>query len=201
MLNLTFNRTRERQDDKPAPKISPRNITGSRVNIPSGMNPAAKLSDLIDALEFDSDESTTRFDRQTGSIVRVVNSLLSAVEEGNEADDVDLPDWEKEEVDIARAIVADAGDRFIGVPDKFDFHEYRHMERFIRTVDDAEAAERLWRAIKGKGAFRYFKDTASRLKLLDKWYRYRDAAIKECVMEWAKVNEVPFVDDLRQDKS
>jgi hypothetical protein len=35
------------------------------------------------------------------------------------------------------------------------------MERFIGTVENAEAAEQLWRAIKGKGAFRYFKDTAS----------------------------------------
>ena len=33
--------------------------------------PPAKLSDLIDPLEFDSEEHVTRFDRQTGRIVIV----------------------------------------------------------------------------------------------------------------------------------
>jgi hypothetical protein len=53
------------------------------------------------------------------------------------------------------------------------------MERFIGAVEDAQASEQLWRAIKGKGAFRYLKDTASRLDLLERWYRYRDEAMRE----------------------
>ena len=35
------------------------------------MNPTAKLSDLMDSLEFDSPEQVTRFGRQTGRIVSV----------------------------------------------------------------------------------------------------------------------------------
>jgi hypothetical protein len=45
------------------------------------------------------------------------------------------------------------------------------MERFICTVADGQAADQLWRAIKGKGAFRYFKDTAHRLDLLKQWFQ------------------------------
>ena len=73
------------------------------------------------------------------------------------------------------------------------------MERFIGTVADAEAAEQIWRAVKGKGAFRYFKDTASRLGLLKQWYRYRDDAMKEFVVEWAQAREIPFVDDMQRE--
>jgi Uncharacterised protein family (UPF0158) len=69
------------------------------------------------------------------------------------------------------------------------------MERFIGTVENAGAAEQLWRAIKGKGAFRYFKDTASRLGLLKQWYQYRDEAMREFVRDWAEAHQVPFVDD------
>jgi hypothetical protein len=43
------------------------------------MNPSAKLSELIDALEFESEESVTRFDRQTGRIVSVDRHILSVV--------------------------------------------------------------------------------------------------------------------------
>jgi hypothetical protein len=74
------------------------------------------------------------------------------------------------------------------------------MERFIGTVESAEEAEQLWRAIKGKGAFRYFKDTASRLGLLEDWFRYRDESMKEFVVEWAEANHVTYEDDTRKER-
>ena len=86
------------------------------------MNPPAKLSDLMDSLEFDSPEQVTRFDRQTGRIVSVERSILSAVEEGEKNELTDAPEWQKPEVEIARAICEDSGERFIDAPDKFDFH-------------------------------------------------------------------------------
>jgi hypothetical protein len=155
-----------------------------------------KLSELIEALEFDSDERVTRVDLQNGCVVVVENSVIGAVEGGDDAALQDLPDWEREQLEIARAIVEDSGERFVDAPDKFDFHEYRHMERFIGTVEDSAAAEQLWRAIKGKGAFRYFKDTASRLGLLKQWYQYRDEAVKQFVVEWAEAHQVSIVDDV-----
>jgi hypothetical protein len=165
------------------------------------MNPSAKLSELIDALEFESEESVTRFDRQTGRIVSVDRHILSAFEEGEPDKLGDLPDWQKEGLEIAKAVAEDAGERFIDAPDKFDFHEYRHMERFIGSVENAQAAEELWRAIKGKGAFRYFKDTARRLGLLDQWCRYRDESVKEHVIAWAEANQVTVEDDTQNRKT
>ena len=155
----------------------------------------AKLSELIEALEFDSDERVAKVDLQNGCVVMVECSVLDAVEEGDQEFLGDVPDWQKDEVEIARAIVADSGERFVAAPDKLDFHEYRQMERFVGTVEDCAAAEQLWRAIKGKGAFRYFKDTASRLGVLQQWYRYRDNAMKEYVRDWAEAYQIPIMDD------
>jgi hypothetical protein len=159
-----------------------------------------KLSELIEALEFDSEESVSFVDLQNGGVVTVDRSLLSALEEGDEASLTDVPAWQESELEIARAIIADSGERFVDAPDKFDFHEYRHLERFIVMVEDAGAAEQLWRAIKGKGAFRYFKDTAHRLGLLEQWYQYRADALKEYVTDWAEARSVPFLDDLKARK-
>lgn len=160
------------------------------------MNPPAKLSDLIEALEFDSPMHIMYFDRQTGHVVSVDRDVMSGIEEGDEERLRGLPEWQKEEVEIARAICDNNDERFINAPDKFDFNEYHHMERFIETVEDGETAEALWRAIKGRGAFRYFKDTADRLGLLDRWFRYRDEVMKEFVISWAEANNVPFEDDV-----
>ena len=97
-------------------------------------------------------------------------------------------------------IVADDGSLFLPPPDKFEFHEYRVMEEFIRSIDDNEAANQLWRAIKGHGAFRYFKDTLHRLGIQQSWYDYLEEAQREFVIEWAKENNVPFEDDLRKSR-
>ena len=156
-----------------------------------------KLSALIEALEFDFEETRTFVDLENGCVVMVQRSVLSDMEEGDEEALSDLPDWQKDEVEIARAIVADSGKRFVTPPDKYEFHEYRQMERFIGTVRNAGAADQLSQAIRGKGAFRYFKDTADRLGLLNQWFQYRNDAMKEFVVDWAEDNNVPYEDDVK----
>lgn len=155
-----------------------------------------KLSELVEVVDFDFEELVRRVDLQEGRVVTLDRSILDAVENDEEESLANVPDWQRGEVDLAKAIVADAGKRFVNAPDKFDFHEYRQMERFIGTVADQMAAEQLWRAIKGKGAFRYFKDTAARLGLLKQWYRYRDSAMKDHVVAWAEAHQVPICDDM-----
>jgi hypothetical protein len=164
------------------------------------MNTRAKLSDLTESLQFSSDGYVLRYDREQGRTVMTEQTLLSALEEGRDEKELlmELPDWQQEQVQIAKAILEDANDRFIDPPSKFDFHEYRHMERFIGSLDDASAADQLWRAIKRPGAFRSFKGTAARLNLLQRWYEYRDAAMKQFVIGWAEDNDVPYEDDLVQ---
>jgi hypothetical protein len=159
-----------------------------------------KLSELISAIEGQSEENVTRVDLKTGEVVMVDEFVLHALEEDDEEALSDLADWQKPELEIARAMVADSGERFLEPPDKFDFHEYRQMERFIRTVYDPEAADELWRAIKGKRAFRYFKDTVHRLGLREEWCRFRDDALKELVIDWAEAKKVPYEDDLENAK-
>lgn len=150
------------------------------------MTPPVKLYDLTDALEMDSETIGSWLDRKTGEVVIVESEVMDAVEAEEEDD---LLDWQKEELVVARAI--HAGDpRYLALPTKFDFHEYRYMEKFIETVPDADKAGQLWRAIKGKGAFRHFKDTAHRLDVIEDWYRYRDDAMNEFMLRWAEVNEI-----------
>jgi len=165
------------------------------------MNPPAKLSDLILALEMPSEEFRTYFDRKTGAVVLVEETMLSRLEDGEEEDVGDLAEWRKEEYEVAKEIVSDNGSRFIPPPDKFEFHEYRVMEEFIRSMNDEEAADQLWQAIKGRGAFRYFKDTLHRLGIQQSWYDYLEEAQRAFVIEWAEENNVAFEDDLRKSRT
>ena len=160
------------------------------------MKALAKLSELTDALEFQSVARRSYFDRHTGRIVSVEDRILSAVEEGEEEALRSRPDWQKEEVETARAIVNHSGDRFIDPPGKFDFNEQRHMERFIEALPNAKAAQELGRAIKGHRPSHHFKDTLYRLGMQDQWFDYRAQARKEFVIAWADANHVPYEDDI-----
>ena len=154
------------------------------------MTPMVKLTDLIDALEMESEEWGSWLDRHTGQIVAIETDVIHAVEAvGEDVVAEKINAGTDEELGAARAICA--GDpRYLALPTQFDFHEYRSMEKFIGAVADAGKADQLWRAIKGKGAFRHFKDTAHRLDLIKDWYRYRDDAMNEFMLRWAEVNQV-----------
>ena len=164
------------------------------------MHPPAKLSNLVLALDMPSEEFCTYFDRKTGAVVSVEKTMLSRLESGEEEDPDDLAEWQEEEYEVAQEIVSDDGSRFLPPPDKFEFHEYRVMEEFIGSIDDNETANQLWHAIKGRGAFRYFKDTLHRLGIQQSWYDYLEEAQREFVIEWAKENNVAFEDDLRKQR-
>jgi hypothetical protein len=162
------------------------------------MTTAVKLSDLTDALEMSSEESGAWLDRQTGQVVVVDDDVLRAVESVDGDTEPKLgSDWQQEQLPAARAI--SAGDpRYLALPDKFDFHEYRYLERFIGTVNDARAADQLWAAIHDKGAFRRFKDIAGHLGLLNAWYLYRDEALTRFMLDWAEAHGIPVEKTPRQ---
>jgi len=162
------------------------------------MNPVAKLSELLESLYISPDsDRNLYFDRQTGETVGVEKSILSAVEEGDEDRLEYVPEWQKPEIEIAKAILEDRSGRFIDPPDPFEFNEYRHMQDFIETIHDSGIAGQLSRSIRGSGAFRRFKNTLMRFRLEKRWYQYRDQAMKEFAIEWAEENDVRYEDDLK----
>ena len=160
------------------------------------MGNRAKLSDLMESLEFPSQEGRFYYDRKESRIVRIDLSLLGEMEDGDEEALSDLPEWQKPEIEIARAILSDRTGRFIDAPDPFDFDEYRLMERFIGTLADNSMANRLYHAIQGQGAFRRFKDTLHQLGIEKQWFEYREKAMKASVIDWAESNGVDFEDDV-----
>ena len=58
-----------------------------------------------------------------------------------------------------------------------------------RGISDA-----LYSAIKGKGAFRRFKDSIIRVDIEDNWYKYREEAIKQVAIYWCQLNQIDFKD-------
>jgi hypothetical protein len=148
-----------------------------------------KLSDIIEGLESQSDESSSFLDKRNGEVVLMTDYAMRAAEENEPFEDV--PDWEKELVSIAKEILADTGD-YIQLPTKYDIDEYSIMENFCMSLERKEIGDILYDLISGSGAFRRFKDAAYKYGVEDEWYKYRDNAMKELAIEWCRQNDIEF---------
>ncbi len=68
------------------------------------------------------------------------------------------------------------------------------MGDFCQIVSDQQKQDILLRAIKGKGAFRRFKDIVIEFQIEDQWYSYRDKRLKQIAIEWCQDNNVRYTE-------
>jgi hypothetical protein len=148
-----------------------------------------KLNDIIEGLEFQSDESSSFLDKTTGKVVLISDYEMRAAEDDDPIED--FPDWQQDLVRIAKEIVDETGN-YIDLPTKFDINEYSIMEKFCLSLNDSEMSDTLYSSIKGSGAFRRFKDAINEYDIADDWYKYRNDALKEIAIEWCPEKGIEF---------
>jgi hypothetical protein len=149
-----------------------------------------KLSDLIEEMDFQSDERSAFLNLTTGAVVSVTDEELRAAE--NDAPLEDFPAWQHDAIRLAGEIVET--DHYLPLPDKFEINEYRIMEHFCLSREDEDMREDLCNAIRGRGAFRYFKDRMHAYGIADEWYQYRDAALKEIAVAWCEAHGIAYTE-------
>lgn len=149
----------------------------------------AKIRDIVDAVDFDSDMSESYLNKRTGDVCTFADEELQAAEENSDLSD--SPEWYREAVNRAKQYIENQDD-YLPLPEKYDFNEYRIMEKFISGIPIEEQSDILFQAIKGKGAFNRFKITLERFALVDQWYEFKEKKLREFVEYWCKENEIEF---------
>src|SRR5580698_2121707 len=93
------------------------------------------IDELIDALEEESESQFGFLDRETGEIHVVSEDALSLSEpeSESEADSIPLPDWQKEEVELARRI--QSSDRYLALPGRWEVNEWNIMSEFCDQIE------------------------------------------------------------------
>ncbi len=153
------------------------------------MSVRVKLDDIIEGLESQSDESFSFLNKKTGEIVLISDYDMRAAENNDPIED--FPEWERDQIIIAREIIAETGD-YIHLPSKYDIDEYRIMEDFCWSLDDTKKGEFLHGLIGGPGTSRRFKDALYKYGIEEDWYKYHSAAIKDIAVDWCKENKIEF---------
>jgi Uncharacterised protein family (UPF0158) len=154
------------------------------------MTPPVKLQDILEGMDFQSDARSSYLNTVTGEVVSIADEELRAAEEDIPLDH--FPAWQHDVIRIAGEILAT--DHYLPLPDRFEINEYRLMERFCLSVDDEDIQGDLCDAIRGRGAFRRFKDRVQAYGMAEEWYRYRDAALREIAMAWCEEHGIVYTE-------
>ena len=125
----------------------------------------------MDELDMMSLEVQSYLSLKTGKIVTISNYI------GSEEDEADIEE---------------NSDNFILLPTQYDINEYSIMEDFIDEIDNNEIKGELYDAIRGKGAFRRFKDTVRYLNIESKWYEFKANALKKLAIKWCVDNNISY---------
>jgi hypothetical protein len=146
------------------------------------------LEDVVMEMDLPNDDWSAYLNRRTGELVTVTEEDQGLVE--GEEDTEDLPDWQRERLPKVREALE--SDDFLPLPSKFDIHEYRIMERFSLEVENADVREALLQAIRGRGAFRRFKEVIHERGVTEAWYTYRQQAFEDIAIDWLEANGIAY---------
>lgn len=67
------------------------------------------------------------------------------------------------------------------------------MESFCYSLSDFKIPDKLFNLIRGKGAFRRFKDSVNRFGISDQWSDYRDMKYKEIAIAFCESKNIDYV--------
>ncbi|MFD1850914.1 UPF0158 family protein [Oceanobacillus bengalensis] len=153
------------------------------------MRVKVKLGDIIEDMAFQSVEHTSFLNVKTGEVVFVSHDNIRKADDGDFDDLEGLDDEEKVAIDVV-----ENWENYTELPTSFDINEYQMIEDFCYRVKDGKKRNILFRAIKGKGAFRRFKDNAFDLGLIEDWYTYRDECYKQIAIDFCEGLGLDYVE-------
>lgn len=142
------------------------------------------IEDVVDAMDMANDLVTHFLDLRSGEVIPVTEEAMLAAEAEEEG--AELSGLDEESLDLIRTIQRGESDDFVELPTRREVNEYRMIEQFIERQTDENVFKELSRVIRGKGAFRRFKDAVRRLGLEDAWYEYREVRFIEIAEAWCE---------------
>ena len=135
-----------------------------------------KLDVILDAIEMADDNYTYFLDLETGESVFLADELITGLD--NEGLDHEIEENPK---------------RYLRLPTKFEIHEYHIMEEFIWTLK-GKRADKLECAIRGRGAFRRFKDMVDRMGISQQWYDFQSEYYRKLAIEWCQEHGLEYTE-------
>jgi hypothetical protein len=154
------------------------------------------LRQLIDEFDAMPAGATLFVDVETGTIVSFTDADVAAIE----GEDEDARTLGLSEEDLASMRQVYESPSLVALMTTDDFDEFAAMHTFAESQPPSSARNRLLDALRGKRAFRRFKDSVFAAGLRDRWFAWREAALSETLQQILDDLEIPYNDELDQSR-
>ena len=152
------------------------------------MNAAINLSDLVEAMESQDDESELFVNSRTGEILVFSEEEIIIAEGGD--DPARFPQWQREI--IQRANEALDSDDYIEMSAAHEIDDYAMMRDFCDSISDVVISDQLHASIRGRGAFHHFRKSVEELELVEQWLAFKHEAYKKAAIAWCEENNINY---------
>ena len=150
------------------------------------------LKEFIETMDMVGDLSSAYLNTITGKM-EVLTMDEMAIESAESGIWGEPKDWEKEQIAMAKEVLF-SGD-WEAMPDPHEINDYKIMRDYCFSVENERIQDELLDAIRGRGAFRRFRDLVNHYNLLDDWYSFKYEAYKYVATGWLDFYEIPYEDD------
>ena len=151
------------------------------------MSCTVSLREFVGELDMFSDECHVFLNRHTGEFLGATEEDIAAAED---KDDEDIPAWQKDVLPKIREAVA--SDDWLPLPSKWDLNEYGIMEDFCGTIADRTLRGDLLDTVGGRGTFGRFKNMIHRHNLQERWFEFRDTALRRFAVDWLQEHGIAY---------
>ena len=125
-----------------------------------------KLDGLIQDIEIESEDRSFFLNKNTGEVFPVGLEEMAAAQEKLPLED--FPFWQQEIIQKAKEILST--EDYFSLPSRFDINELEIMNRFCRSIADPVLDS----------------------ELINHWYEFREAAIREILIDWCEIHGIDY---------
>ncbi|MEA3302404.1 MAG: UPF0158 family protein [Pseudomonadota bacterium] len=152
------------------------------------MNAVIKLSDLVETMESQDDESELFVNRINGEILLFSEKEITIAEGGDDPER--FPQWQREIIALANAALD--SDDYIEMGAAHEIDDYAMMRDFCDSISDPVIADQLNASIRGRGAFHHFRKSVDELDLQEQWLAFKYQAYESAAIAWCKENNIDY---------
>lgn len=124
-------------------------------------------------------------DRNSGKVFALSREITRSLEQERTEERPDLPEWDTQMIPLAREIVLVGSTRYLRVPEAFGNPEHKWMMEFAREVRSYRLKQKLFQALRGRGACQRFKEILKEAPEDGKrWTEFHQMRWEDLIQKW-----------------
>ena len=146
------------------------------------------IKEIVEGMEFQLEGAASFINLENGEVLTIEDEEMQAAKDNEPVES--FPDWQQEFITVAKEIISSTN--FLPLPSNQEINEYAIVKDFCFCIDDKRIKGIMIKSIKGRGAFRRFKEYIYRFNIEVHWFNFIHEKLFEIAKEWCDKNNLEY---------